>query len=103
MFCVIYEFKIKADQKDFFLKAWSDFTKAIQRVNGSLGSRIHSTKDSKVYIAYAQWPSEDSFNNAASTDSYTQKEQDARKQMSDSTTEVRVLHKLNLIEDLLVK
>jgi len=101
MFCVIYEFKIKVEKKDVFLKAWSDFTKAIYRVNGSLGSRIHSTEDPKTFIAYAQWPSEEVFDKTAPIESYTTEEQQARRAMSESTTEIKVVHKLSVIEDLL--
>lgn len=101
MFCVIYEFKIKKDFKDQFLKSWSEFTKAIYRVNGSLGSRIHSTEDPEKYIAYAQWHSEEAFNNAAPIEDYSEREQQARQDMSDSTLEINILSKLNLIEDQL--
>lgn len=101
MFCVIYEFKIHQDKKDQFIKAWSDFTKAIYQINGSLGSRLHATNDPSIYVAYAQWPSEEKFDNAAPLFSYTEEEQAARKAMTESTVDIKVLHKLNMIEDLL--
>ena len=101
MFCVVYEFKVKKEKKEVFLKAWSDFTKAIYRVNKSLGSRIHSTENPSVYIAYAQWRSEEAFNNAAPAESYTKEEQASRSLMSNATEEIKVIYKLNLLQDLL--
>ena len=101
MFCVIYEFKIKPSLKEQFLESWSDFTKAICRMNGSLGSRLHSTGDPQVYIAYAQWPSQDAFENAAPIEKYTEEEQLSRSKMVEATEEIKVLHKLNMVKDLL--
>ena len=61
MFCVIYKFKIKEGFNSQFEQSWADFTDAIYRVRGSLGSRLHKTDDSQVYVAYAQWPSREIF------------------------------------------
>ena len=101
MFCVVYEFKINKDLKDQFLTSWSDFTEAIYRLNGSLGSRIHSTENPEIYIAYAQWPSEKVFNNMTHLQSYSSEEQLARKNMSEATLEIKILHKLNVVSDQL--
>jgi len=101
MFCVIYEFKIKPNLKEQFLESWSDFTKAIYRMNGSLGSRLHTTDDPGIYIAYAQWSSEVVFENAVPIEKYSKKEQLSRSKMVEATEEIKVLHKLNMIEDLL--
>ena len=50
MFCVIYEFSVKKEKEEQFLKSWSEFTEAIYRVNGSLGSRLHTTESAGELI-----------------------------------------------------
>ena len=41
MFCVVYEFKVRSGYNAEFESAWADFTEAIFRVCGSLGSKIY--------------------------------------------------------------
>jgi len=101
MFCVIYEFKIKLKHKEQFLDSWRDFTEAIYRKNGSLGSRLHATDNTDIYIAYAQWPSEEAYKNVAAIEEYAQEEQLVRSKLVEATKEINVLNKLHVIEDLL--
>lgn len=100
MFCVIYEFHVKEESTNEFLELWSAFTKVIYRVSGSLGSRLHKTKEPHIYVAYAQWPSEEIFN-SASLDHFSESEKQMRDRMRATTHKVKVLHKLQVIDDLL--
>ncbi len=81
MFCVVYEFKVKEGANLEFESAWADFTEAIFRVCGSLGSRLHKTDNPQIYIAYAQWPSREIFYRDLPQESYTPKEWSRREAM----------------------
>ena len=102
MFCVIYEFKVKDGSNLAFESAWADFTEAIYRVCGSLGSRLHKTDDSQTYIAYAQWPSREVFNRNASQESYTPQEWSRREAMRASLENPpKIVYELDLFDDRL--
>jgi len=60
MFCVIYSFDVKPNLVGQFEKSWSDLTELIYKYEGSLGSRLHKV-DENQYIAYAQWPSRETW------------------------------------------
>ena len=99
MYTIIYQFKIKPGQTKQFELAWSEFTEAIFRVRGSLGSRLHKTDDEHLYIAYAQWPSKELFDEVVPLERYTQVELAARKSMVDSVVETVTLHKMTMLDD----
>ncbi len=84
-----------------FEQCWGEFTEAIYRVCGSLGSRLHNTEDSSVYIAYAQWPTKEVWERAVSDSSYTQEELSARMRMRSSLEEIKVLYGLSVLDDKL--
>lgn len=100
MYCVVYEFKVKDGKGVEFEKAWSDFTKAIYRVRGSLGSRLHKTEDPSFYVAYAQWPSQDVFENDSGHD-YAPEELKAQGSLKEVTEDIRRVYHLEVIVDLL--
>lgn len=83
-----------------FEKNWALFTEAIFRCRGSLGSRLHTTKTMNVYIAYAQWPSEDIYFSDGDIP-YTEAELIARQKMQDSVEESKVLHLMEVCDDRL--
>lgn len=56
MFTVMYEFVIKKGTDNSFKKAWIEHTEYIYANCGSLGSRLHTTNVGGTYVAYAQWP-----------------------------------------------
>jgi quinol monooxygenase YgiN len=56
MFCVVYQWQVKADKEEQFRQSWCTITEAIFCQNGSLGSRLHKNDDG-TFVAYAQWPS----------------------------------------------
>jgi heme-degrading monooxygenase HmoA len=99
MFCIVYEFTVKESQNQVFEKAWADFTEAIFRARGSLGSRLHRTHNPQLYIAYAQWPSEELFNDSPGDGVFTDVELRARDAMRASLTETKVVYRLNVSDD----
>lgn len=99
MFCVIYEFEVKPGCNGVFEQSWADFTEAIYRVRGSLGSRLHKTDDDKIYVAYAQWPSRKLFEVVFSDDIYSSEEKEALNRMKESLTSSRKVYQLEMIDD----
>lgn len=99
MFCVVYEFQIKKGLNEEFESAWADFTEAIHRVCGSLGSRLHKTDNSETYVAYAQWPSRELFNRDIPKESYLPEEWVRRKVMVNATTSIKKIYELKLCDD----
>lgn len=98
MFCVIYLFDVKEGKEEQFLEAWKEMTKLIYQYEGSLGSRIHHEHKGK-YIAYAQWPSEDRWENSG--DQLPEEAQKWRSEMRQACSSIETIHKLNMIDDLL--
>ena len=54
-FTVIYRWKVAAPDHEAFKQHWADLTRAIKHERGGLGSRLHLDKEG-VFVAYAQWP-----------------------------------------------
>jgi quinol monooxygenase YgiN len=98
MYCLIYQFDVKPEKTKEFEAAWVGLTKLIYEFEGSLGSRLHIDENGN-YIAYAQWPSKDVFDNAGNN---MPAEADLfRKAMRESCTEIKTLYKLDEVTDLL--
>ena len=98
MYIVLYAFYIKPNKETDFIKGWKGLTTLIYQHEGSLGSRLHK-KEKLNYIAYAQWPSKSKFENSGSN---MPKEADSyRNLMKDSCSEIKIIEKLEVIEDLL--
>jgi len=98
MFSVIYKFEIKPDRKESFEKSWKDLTLLIYDYAGSLGSRLHK-KDECNYIAYAQWPNKETWEN--SSNKLPEKSNEISKLMKKSCVSIETLYELELTEDLL--
>lgn len=98
MFAVIYRFTIKEGQQEIFEKAWRDLTILIAKHEGSLGSRLHE-KSNLEYIAYAQWPDEETWKNSGGN--LPLKANEVRKKMRESTLEIETLHTMQVKDDLL--
>ena len=98
MFSVIYKFEIKPDRKDSFEKSWKDLTHLIYDYAGSLGSRLHK-KDECNYIAYAQWPNKETWEN--SSNKLPEKSNEISKLMKESCISIETLYELELTKDLL--
>lgn len=99
MFCVVYEFKVKAGQETQFEQSWASFTEAIYRVCGSLGSRLHKTNDPLTYVAYAQWPSRIIFEQKVPKESYSAEEWSQRELMFASLESSKKAYELELCDD----
>ena len=98
MFSVIYKFEIKPDRKESFEKSWKDLTLLIYDYAGSLGSRLHK-KDECNYIAYAQWPNKETWEN--SSNKLPEKSNEISKLMKESCISIETLYELELTKDLL--
>lgn len=98
MYCLIYHFEVKPEKTKEFEAAWAGLTKLIYEYEGSLGSRLHIDENGN-YIAYAQWPSKDVFDNAGNN---MPAEADLfRKAMRESCIEIKTVFKLESQYDLL--
>ena len=98
MFSVIYTFKVKDGKDQDFLDSWTGLTKLIYKHEGSLGSKVHKDKNGD-YVAYAQWPSRDVWENAGANLPKEESEK-FRIQMKDSCSEIETLYELDLLVDL---
>jgi heme-degrading monooxygenase HmoA len=101
MFVALYEMTAKPGCEDGFERAWALVTDAIYRVRGSLGSRLHKTEKPGVYIAYAQWPSREVYEDESGKDNLTGIEKDAFDQMKRSASQIRTLHLMEVSDDRL--
>lgn len=63
MFAVIYRWRIVPGLEAQFEEGWKRGTERISEEFGGWGSRLHRAGDG-VYIAYAQWPDEETWNKA---------------------------------------
>lgn len=98
MFIVLYSFEPKPEKEITFLNAWGALTNLIYEYEGSLGSRLHK-KESGKYIAYAQWPSKEQFEQSGSN--LPEEANLQRDLMRDSCEKIEVLDKFEVVEDLL--
>ena len=68
MYCILLEFTQVPGQEAEFLQTWKNLTEYIYRNYGSKGSRMHRNESGK-FIAYAQWPSKEIYDNVVGTGS----------------------------------
>ena len=101
MFCVVYNFTIKEGMNAQFEKSWADFTEAIYRERGSLGSRLHRTDDPQAYVAYAQWPSKEIFNEDFPIEKFSKTDQEARQRMTETLNGKISITNLEVCDDRL--
>jgi len=98
MYVVLYSFKVKPKQIENFIEGWQGLTNLIYQYEGSLGSRLHK-KEPLEYIAYAQWPSKNKFENSGKN--LPEEANYYRNLMRESCETIEVLQKLEVVEDLL--
>jgi heme-degrading monooxygenase HmoA len=101
MYCVVYEFRVKAGSEKVFESSWAKATEAIHRVCGSLGSRLHRTAEPLVYVAYAQWPSRAVFEREVPDSAYTAEERAQRLTMKESLESIKRVYFLEMLDDRL--
>lgn len=99
MFAVIYNFQVRQGQEEQFELAWSKRTEEIKTTYGGLGSRLHRASDGR-WIAYAQWPSRESWELASKDAGEATEAQIALRVTCES---VETLFELDVRKDLLVK
>ena len=106
MLIVLYQFTVKEGYQKSFETSWATVTEGIKRTKGSLGSRLHTTEDPLVYIAYAQWPSREvlvaSSAGAGMSSEFDENELEALRIMKESALKIETLHKLTVCDDKLV-
>ena len=100
MFIVVYEFEIHEGQEAAFEKSWGRVTDAIYKKQGSLGSRLHRSQAPGHYIAYAQWPSAEIFQNN-NHDNYSPEELDAMAAMQATIKHADIQNMLAVADDRL--
>jgi heme-degrading monooxygenase HmoA len=98
MFAVIYEFKVKDGQEERFEESWAMLTDFIFEYEGSLGSRLHKQSDG-LYIAYAQWPSAETWQNSGKKLPNEAKEVSTR--MRESLISIETKYTLDMVDDRL--
>ena len=98
MYIVIYEFKVKENNTQKFIDSWKAMTNLLKLHEGSLGSRLHKQKELH-YIAYAQWPPKEIFDN--SEKKLTENVSEIRKKMTDLCEVIKIAYHLEVEEDLL--
>ena len=101
MFIVMYEFVVKDGFKEQFLASWASTTQGIYLFKGSLGSRLHRDKNG-AFIAYAQWPNEETYRKAASIE-MSEEYEIQHKLMRDSLNleSTRIIHEMEVEIDYL--
>jgi heme-degrading monooxygenase HmoA len=57
MFVVAYWWRVKPGKEEQFREAWRRGTLEINRIYGSLGSRLHRESDGR-FVGIAEWPDE---------------------------------------------
>lgn len=99
MFIIVYEFEVKNGREEEFKHAWLEVTKAIYKICGSLGSRLHLSETKNVLVAYAQWPSREhkEKNHNLEDEQYLF----YRQKMSDCLVESRIVYQMDVMEDYL--
>jgi heme-degrading monooxygenase HmoA len=63
MYVAVYGWRVKPGCEEQFREAWRRGTRAITRLYGSFGSRLHRAEDGR-FIGYAEWPDEASWRRA---------------------------------------
>lgn len=60
MFVAVYWWRVHPGKEEQFREAWRRGTRAITRIYGSFGSRLHQAGDGR-FVGYAEWPDEASW------------------------------------------
>ena len=99
MYIVLYIFKVKPNQEKQFIASWKGLTNLIYKYEGSLGSKLH-INENQDYIAYAQWPDKSTFEKSGKN--LPDEANNYRDSMRASREKIEVLHKMEIIEDMLI-
>ena len=99
MFVVVYEFTVKVGAEEKFREAWLTVTKAIFEELGSYGSRLHRSNKENQFIAYAQWPSRETWQKNSTLKN--QLAEKARQDMRECLESMEVAYELDVCDDYL--
>jgi len=99
MYAVLYRWRLKSGHESSFETAWADRTEEIKKEHGALGSRLHRADDGS-FIAYAQWPSRESWEEASSTAGANSP---SSLTMKEATESFEIVARMDVIKDLLVE
>lgn len=98
MFIAIYRCQVKSGYEEQFIQNWHKLTQLIYQNQGGLGSRLHQNYHQKnEYIAYAQWPSRELWEQA---NQQPLDWSEARKLMRESCSHLETIYQLEVIDDL---
>jgi quinol monooxygenase YgiN len=98
VFIALYEFEVVQGKEDDFRQHWLKTTQGIYRECGSLGSRLHKTSKSNIYVGYAQWPIQEVWSNGELTDDEYLV---ARSRMSECLVSSKTIYEMEVTDDYL--
>ncbi|WP_181899432.1 antibiotic biosynthesis monooxygenase [Flagellimonas nanhaiensis] len=98
MHAIIYKFDVKKGRVEEFKMAWKKLTGAYLEFSGSMGSRLHSDENG-TFIAYALWPNPQILSEA--NQKLPETKEYLRDELRATCISVQVLHKLDVVEDLI--
>lgn len=98
MFVVLYKFQVIEGLEKDFENEWKKLTYAFMEHAGGLGSRLHKNTGD-IYIAYAQWPDQDSWKTARTK--LPEHALGLLKYMRAKCENIEVLYTLDEVNDLL--
>jgi quinol monooxygenase YgiN len=97
MYCVIYEFTVDQHNENQFKKLWHELTLCIKAESKSLGSRLHKSIESEnTWIAYAQWPSKQTYDNTPEEVTY----EAIRQQFLATISGIKIVYEMECVDDL---
>ena len=98
MIIALYKMKVRRGKTEAFEKAWAEVTEAIAARQASLGSRLHSTADDHVYVAYAQWPDMETFE-SADPSRYDASQNLSRHRLKETLASVEIMELMEVCRD----
>jgi quinol monooxygenase YgiN len=100
MFCVIYEFTVSPEHEAEFNDLWHKITQQIRENSNGLGSRLHKEVNKpNLYLAYAQWPNKQTWEEFAPLNVEHHAEQ--TKRMREICDNIAIAYQLEITDDLL--
>jgi hypothetical protein len=100
MFVVVYRWRLRPGFEASHRAGWRAVTGSIQRMFATGGSRLHRDADG-AFIAYAVWPDQATYERAQAAPSAAS-EADRALMREGIDGAVEVLHRMTVIDDLLV-
>lgn len=96
-FVVMYRWRVDPDREGLFISTWEALTHAIREKRGGMGSRLHRNEEGH-FVAYAQWPDRDAWEQSQAKASADPEVSDA---MKDTVLETFPPVLLDPVRDLL--